>query len=88
VSRLSRLLRAHWRTALGAVLGAAGGAAYAHFIGCHTGTCALTSSVWTAGLFFGVTGAIVGAPPGGRGRPDGGRGRPAVGRAASGGTAR
>ena len=62
MSPLSRLARSHWRTAVGAVLGAAGGAAYAHFIGCHTGTCALTSNVWTAGLFFGFTGAMVSAP--------------------------
>lgn len=52
----------HWRTALGAALGAAGGALYAHFVGCHTGTCAITSSVSTAAIFFGVTGAIVGMP--------------------------
>ena len=62
MSRAARIARSHWRTALGALLGAAGGAAYAHFIGCHTGTCALTSNVWTAGLFFGFTGALVGAP--------------------------
>ena len=62
MSRLSRIARSHWRTALGALLGAAGGAAYAHFVGCHTGTCPLTSNVWTAGLFFGFTGALVGAP--------------------------
>jgi hypothetical protein len=55
-------LRPHWRTALGAALGATGGALYAHFIGCHTGTCAITSSVWSAGFFFGVTGAVVGMP--------------------------
>lgn len=52
-------LRAHARTLLGAALGAAGGALYAHFVGCRTGTCLLTSNVWTASLFFGVTGAIV-----------------------------
>lgn len=55
-------LRPHWRTALGAALGAAGGALYAHFVGCHTGTCAITSNVWTAGLFFGITGLVVGLP--------------------------
>jgi hypothetical protein len=55
-------LRPHWRTGLGALLGGAGGALYAHFVGCHTGTCAITSSVWTAALFFGVTGAVVGLP--------------------------
>jgi len=56
------LVRRHWRTALGAAAGATGGALYAHFIGCHTGTCLITSSVWTAGLFFGVTGALVAMP--------------------------
>jgi hypothetical protein len=63
VSRLAAIARAHWRTALGAILGAAGGAAYAHFVGCHSGTCALTSNVWTAAAFFGFTGAIALAPP-------------------------
>jgi hypothetical protein len=59
---MSEGLRRHWRTALGAAVGATGGALYAHFVGCHTGTCAITSSVWNAGIFFGVTGAIVGMP--------------------------
>ena len=62
MSALRRLARAHWRTVLGAALGAAGGAGYAHFIGCRTGTCPLTSNVWTAGLFFGFTGGLVGWP--------------------------
>ncbi len=56
------VLRRHWRTALGAAAGATGGALYAHVVGCHTGTCLITSSVWTSGLFFGVTGALVAMP--------------------------
>ena len=59
---IADLARRHWRTALGAAAGAVGGALYAHFVGCRTGTCAITSSVWTAGLFFGVTGALVAMP--------------------------
>ena len=59
---LRTIARAHWRTALGALLGAAGGAAYAHFIGCRTGTCPLTSKVWSAALFFGLAGLLVGWP--------------------------
>ncbi len=55
-------VRRHWRTALGAAVGATGGALYAHFVGCRTGTCLITSSLWTAGLFFGVTGALVAMP--------------------------
>ncbi len=58
------LLARYGRTALGAALGAAAGAAYAHFIGCRTGTCAITGNVWTAAAFFGFTGAVV-AHPGG-----------------------
>ncbi|WP_242337438.1 MULTISPECIES: DUF6132 family protein [Anaeromyxobacter] len=56
------IARAHWRTAGGAAVGAAAGAAYAYFIGCNTGTCPLTSSVWTAALFFGFAGGVVGLP--------------------------
>jgi hypothetical protein len=62
VTRPTLSLRAHWRTALGALAGAAGGAAYAHFVGCHTGTCLITANVWTAAAFFGFTGAVVAAP--------------------------
>ncbi len=57
-----RLAGSHWRTALGAALGAGAGAAYAHFIGCRTGTCAITSNAWNAAVFFGVAGALVGWP--------------------------
>jgi hypothetical protein len=57
-----QLFRRYWTTTLGAALGAAGGAAYAKFVGCTTGTCPLTSNVWTAALFFGITGALVLAP--------------------------
>ncbi len=56
------LAQAHWRTAAGALLGALAGAAYAYFIGCSSGTCPLTSNVWTAALFFGFTGGVVGIP--------------------------
>jgi len=62
MERLRSLARSPWRTALGVLLGAAGGAAYAHFVGCHTGTCPLTGNVWTAALFFGFTGGVALAP--------------------------
>jgi hypothetical protein len=51
------LLR-NWRTLLGGIAGAVGGALYAHFVGCRTGRCLLTSNVWTAAIFFGATGAL------------------------------
>jgi hypothetical protein len=62
MSEAAAFLRKHWRTAAGAAVGAAAGAAYAHFIGCRTGTCLLTGDVRTAALFFGFTGALVGFP--------------------------
>jgi hypothetical protein len=62
MAMLRSLLRSRWRTAVGVLAGAAAGAAYAHFIGCHTGTCPLTGNVWTAALFFGFTGGVVLAP--------------------------
>ena len=61
-TRWRTLSRSHARTAIAAALGAGAGAAYAHFVGCRTGTCLITSSLWTAGLFFGVTGALVAMP--------------------------
>lgn len=62
MSKLGSISRRHWRTALGALVGAGSGAAYAYFVGCRTGTCLITSNVWTAAAFFGFTGAVVGMP--------------------------
>ncbi len=57
-----RLARSHLRTIAAGALGAAAAAAYAHFVGCRTGTCPITSSVWTAGTYGLVVGAIAGWP--------------------------
>lgn len=62
----ARISRSHARTAAVAVLGAAAGGAYAHFIGCKTGTCPLTSSVWTASLYGALVGGVIGWPARGR----------------------
>ncbi|MBI5067275.1 MAG: hypothetical protein HZB56_03475 [Deltaproteobacteria bacterium] len=57
-----RFWRSRARALAAAALGAAAGAAYAHFIGCRTGTCPLTSNVWTAGLYGAFVGGIAGWP--------------------------
>jgi len=57
-----RFSRSHARAAATALLGASAGAAYAHFIGCRTGTCPLTSNVWIASLYGGAVGAVLGWP--------------------------
>jgi hypothetical protein len=59
---LRRLWTSHWRTALGATIGAGAGAVYARYVGCASGTCLITSNVWTAALFFGFSGGLVGWP--------------------------
>jgi Family of unknown function (DUF6132) len=61
-SRWSRLSRSHYRTLAVALVGAGVGAAYAHFVGCTTGTCPITSNVWTAALYGGGVGALAGWP--------------------------
>lgn len=63
IARWRRLRGTHLRTAVSAGLGAAAGAAYAHFVGCKTGTCPITSSVWTASLYGAAVGALAGWPP-------------------------
>jgi hypothetical protein len=57
-----RLWRSPWRAALAGAAGAVMGGAYAHFIGCRTGTCLITSSVWTASLYGAAIGALAGWP--------------------------
>ncbi len=49
-------------TAIVAALGAGVAWAYAYFVGCRTGTCPITSNVWTAGLYGGGVGALAGWP--------------------------
>ena len=58
----SRLSRSHVRTALAAILGAAIGGAYSHFIGCKAGTCAITSNVWVSSLYGALVGGVLGWP--------------------------
>jgi hypothetical protein len=55
-------VKQHWKTLLGAAVGAAGGGLYAHYVGCRTGTCLITSNAWLAAAFFGFMGAAVGLP--------------------------
>jgi hypothetical protein len=61
--RLLRWLRAGgWRALAGAAAGAGLLATYAHFIGCRTGTCALTADVPTATVVGALVGLVIGWP--------------------------
>ncbi len=62
-----RLSRSHARAVAAGLLGAGAAAAYAHFVGCRTGTCPLTSNVWVATIYGGAVGALVGWPSRARG---------------------
>jgi hypothetical protein len=57
-----RLARSPARAAIAGILGASAAAAYAHFVGCRTGTCPLTSNVWIASLYGAAVGAVIGWP--------------------------
>lgn len=61
-ARWARLSRSHFRTLAAALLCAGAGAAYAYFVGCRTGSCPLTSSVWSASLYGAFVGAVAGWP--------------------------
>jgi len=53
------LFRARWLQLLGIALGALIGAGYAHFIGCRTGACPITSNAWISGIYGGAMGALI-----------------------------
>ena len=53
--------KALWRCAV-AALGAAGGYAYYHFVGCVTGTCPITSSPYLSTAYGALLGLLAGVP--------------------------
>ncbi|HEY6099065.1 MAG TPA: DUF6132 family protein [Anaeromyxobacter sp.] len=58
----SRFSRSWARTVALGLVGAGLAAAYAHFVGCKTGTCPLTSNVWIASVYGAFVGGVVGLP--------------------------
>ena len=46
-------------TAFGVIIGAIGGYAYYHFIGCANGTCAITSKPLNSTLYGGLMGGLL-----------------------------
>ncbi len=49
----------YFKPLVGVLLGAVAGVIYARFTRCSTGTCPLTSNVWTAGLFGAAIGLLL-----------------------------
>jgi hypothetical protein len=53
-----RILNNKW-TLIGVVLGAAGGYAYYYFIGCNSGSCAITSSPINSTIYGTIMGGLL-----------------------------
>jgi phage shock protein E len=53
-----RILNNKW-TLIGVVLGAAGGYAYYYFVGCNSGSCAITSSPINSTIYGTIMGGLL-----------------------------
>lgn len=54
-----KLIRKYKLTLIGGVLGCIAGYLYYHFVGCASGTCAITSSPLNSTLYGGLMGALL-----------------------------
>lgn len=54
-----KLLLKHKLLLIGAVLGAVGGYLYYHFVGCASGTCAITSNPVNSTMYGALMGALL-----------------------------
>jgi hypothetical protein len=59
-----RFVRKNARSFVVAAICGGGGATYAYFVGCRTGTCLLSSNVWVATFYWSCVGFIAGLPIG------------------------
>lgn len=49
----------HWLTILGVIIGAGGGFAYWHFIGCSSGSCPITSNPYISMIWGALMGGLL-----------------------------
>jgi ABC-type branched-subunit amino acid transport system permease subunit len=54
-----KFLKSNLFTISGMFLGAAGGYLYYHFVGCSSGTCAITSNPWISTLYGSMMGGLL-----------------------------
>jgi hypothetical protein len=59
MNKILTLIKREWLIIAGGVAGAAGGYLYWYFIGCNSGTCAITSSPLNSTLYGIVLGGLV-----------------------------
>lgn len=51
-------IQRHWLTVIGIILGAIGGYAYYHYVGCASGSCSITSSPINSTLYGALMGGL------------------------------
>jgi hypothetical protein len=56
---MKKFLTDHWLYVAGAVFGAIAGLLYYQFVGCNSGTCAITSKPVNSTVYFGAMGALI-----------------------------
>jgi hypothetical protein len=59
MNKILTIIKQEWLIIAGGVAGAAGGYLYWYFIGCNSGTCAITSSPLNSTLYGIVLGGLV-----------------------------
>ena len=52
-----------WKPAIGILLGGVGGYLYYHFVGCTSGTCAITSNMYSSIIFGALMGLLITKSP-------------------------
>lgn len=56
---MAKILKKYWLTLVGALVGALGGFSYYYFVGCASGTCAITSSPINSTLYGVLMGGLL-----------------------------
>lgn len=55
---MKKFLSTYWLTAVGILIGGVGGYLYYHFVGCSSGTCAITSKPVNSTLYGAMMGGL------------------------------
>ena len=56
-TRLKKIIS--WRLLAGILIGGIAGYAYYHFVGCNSGTCAITSNPYNSAIFGMIAGGLI-----------------------------
>lgn len=56
---MNKFIKRHWLKAVGLIVGAIAGYMYYHYVGCVSGTCAITSKPWNSTIYGAVMGVLL-----------------------------